>query len=187
MDELVHRAMERWPDVPAVYGWLRLDRRGSWLLVDRGKPGFDEAIDGTGSPITNAQILDFIARNYLCDPQGRWYWQNGPQRVFVDLDLAPLILRVLGSGPHARLVAHTGEPVSRVDTAWRTQGGDLMIATDLGPGAVHDMDLGSLALDTADGCDEHPLRLTVLGRTLEILPPQAAPPASFERRPRAPR
>ncbi|HMN64893.1 MAG TPA: DUF2946 family protein, partial [Burkholderiaceae bacterium] len=41
MDEQVLHAMARWPDVPAVWGWLRLDRRGRWLLVDRGRPGFD--------------------------------------------------------------------------------------------------------------------------------------------------
>jgi hypothetical protein len=184
MDEQVRLAMARWPDVPAVYGWLRLDRRGTWLLIDRGKPGFDEAIDGAGSPITNPRIVDFIARNYLHDEQGRWYWQNGPQQVFVDLDLAPLILRVLGSGPDARLVAHTGEPVSRVDAAWRTAKGELLLSTDLGPGAVHDMDLGSLQIDTVDGQDDEPVRLTLQGRVLVIDPPQSAPPACFERRPR---
>ena len=184
MDEQVRRAMARWPDVPAVYGWLRLDRRGNWLLIDRGKPGFDEARDGAGSPITNAQIVDFIARNYQCDPQGRWYWQNGPQRVFVDLDLAPLILRVLGSGADARLVAHTGEPVTRVDAAWRTPEGDLMLSTDLGPGALHDMDLGSLRIEASDRDDDSPVRLTLQGRDLEILAPECAPRASFDRRPR---
>ncbi len=184
MDEQVLRAMARWPDVPAVYGWLRLDRRGTWLLVDRGKPAFDEARDGAGSPITNPQIVDFIARNYLRDPQGRWYWQNGPQRVFVDLDLAPLILRVIGSGPDARLVAHTGERVSRIDAVWRTPEGELMASTDLGPGAIHDMDLGSLELEPADGDDDAPARLTLQGRVLEVRAPESAPPANFERRPR---
>ena len=36
MDESVIRAMDRWPDVPAVYGWLELDVRGRWRL--RGEP-----------------------------------------------------------------------------------------------------------------------------------------------------
>ncbi|MEN9315762.1 MAG: hypothetical protein RIS35_2155, partial [Pseudomonadota bacterium] len=72
MDELVLKAMERWPNVPAVYGWLRLDRRGRWMLVDRGVPGFDEALHGAGSEITSPQIIDFIGRNYARDDQGRW-------------------------------------------------------------------------------------------------------------------
>ena len=32
MDETVIRAMAKWPDVPAVWGWLSLDRRGVWKL-----------------------------------------------------------------------------------------------------------------------------------------------------------
>lgn len=183
MDEAVLRAMQCWPDVPAVYGWLRLDRRGRWMLVDRGRPDFDEARDGAGSPITSPGIVEFVARNYRSDERGRWYWQNGPQRVFVDLEVAPLILRVLGSGPDARLVAHTGEPVTRVDAAWRTASGDLLLATDLGPGAVHDLDLASLELAGDDG-DGHPTRLALRDGEIEILPPQRAARSPFERRPR---
>ena len=32
MDETGLRSMAKWPNVPAVYGWLTLDRRGNWLL-----------------------------------------------------------------------------------------------------------------------------------------------------------
>ena len=32
MDEMVVRSMAKWPDVPDVYGWLSLDRRGNWLI-----------------------------------------------------------------------------------------------------------------------------------------------------------
>jgi hypothetical protein len=173
MDEQVLRAMQRWPNVPAVYGWLRLDRRGRWLLVDRGRPGFDEVRDGGGSPITNEQILEFIARNYQADGDGRWFWQNGPQRVFVDLELAPLILRVIGSGADARLVAHTGEPVTSVEAAWRSSDGELLVLTDLGPAAVHDLDLGSLDFDGDDG-DGYPLLLRVMNLELGIEPPDGA-------------
>ncbi|MBP7581842.1 MAG: DUF2946 family protein, partial [Vogesella sp.] len=34
MDALVLAAMDKWPNVPAVYGWLRLDARGQWWLRD---------------------------------------------------------------------------------------------------------------------------------------------------------
>lgn len=196
MDDLVQQSMARWPNVPAVYGWLRLDRRGRWMLVDRGRAGFDEAVHGAGSPITNAQIVDFIGRNYACDDQGRWYWQNGPQRVFVDLETAPLVLRVFGSGTQARLATHTGAAVRRVDAAWRSAGGDLILLTDLGPGAVHDLDLAALALEAADddfAADDTPiggtpadapaLRLVILGRRFTVRgPPASAEP--FQRRPR---
>ena len=193
MDEQVLQAMKRWPDVPAVYGWLRLDRRGRWMLVDRGRPGFDERLHGEGSPITSPQILDFIGRNYAHEPDGRWFWQNGPQRVYVDLEAAPLVLRVLGSGADARLVAHTGEPVSRVDAAWWDAQGNLVLATDLGPGAVHDLDLAGLALDDAPpggagdlaaGDDAPQAWLTVLGRVLPVRQRPQDGREPFVRRPR---
>ena len=34
MDEAVHRALAKWPNVPACYGWLALDRRGRWRMRD---------------------------------------------------------------------------------------------------------------------------------------------------------
>ncbi len=146
MDEQVIRAMARWPAVPAVFGWLRLDRRGNWLLVDRGRPDFDEARDAAGSPITNEQIVDFIGRNYLGDDEGRWCWQNGPQRVYVDLEAAPLVLRILGDAGSPRFVTHTGEPVSSIDAGWRGPAGEVLLSTDLGPAVVHDLDLSILDL-----------------------------------------
>lgn len=155
IDEQVEQAMRRWPQVPAVHGWLRLDRRGRWLLVDRGRPGFDEARDGAGSEITSPPILDFIGRNYGADEAGRWYWQNGPQRVFVDIDLAPLVLRVVGEGPSAQLVSHTGYPLETPQRGWIDAQGNVFLETTMGPGALHDLDLAGLEIDegeTPDGC-----------------------------------
>jgi len=171
LDEQVLRAMARWPGVPAAHGWLRLDRRGRWLLVDRGAPGFDERLHGAGSPITSPPIVDFIGRNYGPDPQGRWHWQNGPQRVFVDLDLAPLYYRVLGEAPAQRPVTHTGYPVTQLLRAAADAAGNLWLLTEHGPGCVDDRDLGALELDLpeAPGRDgrlrllgEHPV--ATLGR-----------------------
>src|ERR1700693_3246190 len=71
MDEVVLRAIQKWPNVPSVYGWLSLDRRGNWSIK--------------GEHIANPAIASFIGRNYARDEKGRWYFQNGPQRVFVTL------------------------------------------------------------------------------------------------------
>jgi len=35
VDDIVLQAMTKWPDVPNVYGWLRLDRRGCDSLAAR--------------------------------------------------------------------------------------------------------------------------------------------------------
>jgi hypothetical protein len=82
MDEAVARSMARWPNVPAVYGWLSLDRRGNWRIK--------------GERIGNAALRDFIARNYLADERGCWFFQNGPQRVFVELAYTPLVVHYEG-------------------------------------------------------------------------------------------
>ncbi len=146
IDDDVLKAMARWPNVPAVHGWLRLGRRGRWLLIDRGVPGFDEVLHGAGSEITSPPIVDFIGRNYSSDPQGRWYWQNGPQRVFVDLALAPLYFRVMGEAPAQTLVTHTGYPVAGIARAAIDADGNLWLETELGAGCIDDRDLGALEL-----------------------------------------
>lgn len=105
MDDIVAQAMARWPDIPAVYGWLRLDRRGRWLVK--------------GEPIGHRPTVDFIGRNYHCDAQGRHFFQNGPQRVFVDIDHFPHVLWLDGrAGSQAALVTHGGVPVVRPYRAW---------------------------------------------------------------------
>lgn len=146
MDETVIKAMKRWPDVPAAFGWLRLDRRGRWYLIDRNVPGFNEQEHGAGSLISSEPINEFINRNYSCDQQGRWFWQNGPQKAYANLDLAPLILRVITGSKGQALLTHTGYPVNEVTAAYTSAEGSLFVQTDLGPGAIHDMDLAGLQL-----------------------------------------
>lgn len=128
MDELVLRGMVKWPNVPAVYGWLSLDRRGHWLIK--------------GERISNPTVTAFIGRNYERDGRGSWFFQNGPQRVFVHLDYTPIVLRVAGDGSAALgLEAHTRKRVAMIEGAWLDEDGSLLLATDLGPGLVHDHDL----------------------------------------------
>ena len=182
LDDQVVQAMRRWPQVPAVHGWLRLDRRGRWLLVDRGRPDFDEARDGAGSGITSPPILDFIGRNYGADEAGRWFWQNGPQRVFVDVDLAPLVLRVVGEATAASLVTHTGYPVDTPQRGWMDEDGNVFLETTMGPGVLHDLDLAGLELDE----DSPGLRLRLGATRVALVPLAAAADDSlgFVRRPR---
>jgi len=92
MDAAVAQAMAKWPNVPAVYGWLALDRRGNWLIK--------------GERIGNPALRDFIARNYEADGEGRWYFQNGPQRVYVSLAYTPLVVHHEGES----LFDHCGRP-----------------------------------------------------------------------------
>ena len=168
-DPNVLRAMARWPDVPAMFGWLRLDPRGNWLLIDRGQPGFDPRLHGAGSPISNPSIIGFIGRNYARDAQGRWFWQNGPQRVFVELDRAPWVLRVIGSGPSVQLLTHTGIAFGEVVRAALGPAGEVLLDSTLGCGAVHDLDATALEFED-DPAGKAPPVLVLNGRRWPLAP-----------------
>jgi hypothetical protein len=129
MDESVLRAMAKWPAVPNVYGWLTLDRRGNWLLK--------------GDRIANAGITAFIGRNYASDDQGRWFFQNGPQRVFVALQYTPFVVGISAESP-AALQAHTGLGVDRVTGAWVDETGSILVRWGAGIGVVDDRDLARI-------------------------------------------
>jgi Protein of unknown function (DUF2946) len=132
MDPIVRRAMARWPEVPAVYGWLALDRRGNWLLKNPGGEVF--------SRVGNAALRDFIARNYAADDRGCWYFQNGPQRVFAALAYAPLVLHFEGSA----LVDHCGRAAHERAT-YVDEEGSVLMHVERGLGLLDDRDLGRFA------------------------------------------
>lgn len=125
MDEWVLRALQRWPNVPALYGWLGLDRRGRWLV--------------RGEPISHPRIIETINRNYACDEHGRWFFQNGPQRGYMQIESAPFVLRTDESA--AALVTHTNLPVLRARNAYLDEEGSIVLATEHGPGEIIGADL----------------------------------------------
>lgn len=57
-----------------------------------------------GQVIAHAILNDFIARNYACDEQGRYFFQNGPQRVFITLDATPWVVRITPSDHDLQLI-----------------------------------------------------------------------------------
>jgi len=129
MDEAVVRSIARWPNVPAAFGWLALDARGNWLLRD---PLYETRYD----KIANPRLREFIARNYAADSKGRWYFQNGPQRVFVKLQLTPLVLRI-----DKGWTDHCGRPVREITGAWLDDQGAVILECERGAGVVDDRDL----------------------------------------------
>ena len=130
MDEIVIRGMLKWPNVPAVYGWLSLDRRGSWMIKN---------VSGRFERIANPAVNDFIGRNYAADGQGRWFFQNGPQRVFVALDYTPWVYRLDDSGEG--LLAHTGAAPRSIEAVFLDEAGGLLVQAELGIGVLLDRDL----------------------------------------------
>lgn len=132
MDEIVKQAMTKWPDVPHCFGWLALDARGNWRMRDDRA----QALGLAGDRIRNATLQNFINRNYMSDAAGRWYFQNGPQRVYVDLEICPHVCR---TDPVQGMLLHTGEPMRQPDSAMLTVEGDLVFgSSDTGRCAVLD-------------------------------------------------
>lgn len=149
MDSAVLAALARWPNVPDVYGWLRLDRRGQWRLQN-------EVLSHPG-------LVDFIGRNYTHDELGRWYFQNGPQRVFLQLDYTPWVLHLAEDG----FVRHTGQALSSPTGAWMDEDGSLLLGFEDSVGLVCDRDLPHLLPRFASSNPHGPRAESALEKFLE--------------------
>ncbi|MES2508815.1 MAG: DUF2946 family protein [Pseudomonadota bacterium] len=155
MDDIVKAALAKWPNVPDCYGWLGLDARGNWYMRDdraQAAGAFGAVLDdpvrqaaSKGSLLKHDKLIDFIQRNYESDEQGQWFFQNGPQRVYVELEATPLIWRVAAD---FSVVAHTGS-AARVQRCVLDEKGRLYLDTDLGLGLVHTQDM-TLAADAVE-------------------------------------
>lgn len=133
MDDIVKQGMAKWPNVPAVYGWLSLNRRGNWLIK--------------GERISNPIVADFIGRNYEHDGLGRWFFQNGPQRVFISLEYTPFVYRLVWDaqpGAAHRLETQTRRAVSEINSVWIDEAGIVLLESEHGIGSVDDRDLERL-------------------------------------------
>ena len=128
----VLRAQARWPDVPDAYGWLRLDRRGQWRLKNPANGVFER--------VGNAALREYVSHNYSADAVGRWFFQNGPQRVFVGLAYTPFVVRLENSV----LIDQCGACFEALET-WLDEEGSLLIAGRRGVALLHDHDLSSYA------------------------------------------
>ena len=143
MDEIVKAALRKWPNVPACYDWLALDARGQWFMRDERTQAAGPFPLVKGSRVDHDKLRDFIQRNYECDGQGAWFFQNGPQRVYVTLEATPWIWRVMDTPGHP-VFSHTGR-AAVVQQAWLDETGRLYLTTDIGPGLVHSLDVGAAA------------------------------------------
>jgi len=123
-DEDVLRAIAKWPDVPACYGWLQLDRRGHWRIK--------------GARITHGRAVAFLNRNYAHDADGAWFVQNGPQRAYCELACTPWIYRLDGRNA---LITHTGLAVREISEICVDELGNVLLASEHGIGLLDDRDI----------------------------------------------
>jgi hypothetical protein len=146
MDEIVEAALRKWPNVPHCYDWLALDARGDWYMRDERIQAAGPFPQVKGSRILHEKLLGFIHRNYAADEHGCWFFQNGPQRVYVELEAAPWIWRIDAASEGGRwtVSSHRGRP-AEVRGAWLDDAGRLFLQCDIGFGLVHSLDTGLAA------------------------------------------
>ncbi len=161
MDDIVKQALAKWPNVPDCYGWLGLDARGNWYMrddrVQAAGPFARTLSSGTlqskGSMLKHEKLIDFIQRNYEPDATGRWFFQNGPQKVYVELEATPWIWRInRGLGPGSdhgfAVTAHDGRAARALRCVLDEQG-RVYLEADIGFGLVHTQDV-ALAADAVE-------------------------------------
>ena len=125
-------AIAKWPNVPACYDWLSLDRRGNWRLQ--------------GERVTHRGLVDFMNRQYGSDEAGRWFVQNGPQRVFVALAGTPWVFR----RERDDFISHTGQPTGALKGIYLDEEGSIVLETALGVGLLDDRELADFFADCRD-------------------------------------
>ena len=145
MDDIVKAALKKWPNVPNCYGWLALDARGDWYMRDDRTQAAGPFPRIKGSRILHDKLREFIARNYASDADGCWFFQNGPQRVYVELEAAPWVWRLqVDDAGRLHIQSHTGLTAS-YQAAWLDELGRLFVACELGLGIVHTLDMETAA------------------------------------------
>ena len=151
MDDIVKQAMAKWPNVPHCYGWLALDARGGWRMRDEAA----QRADAAGDKLTNPALVGFINRNYGHDERGNWYFQNGPQRVYVNLEATPFIAR---TDPQQGLVLQTGQALADIERVYLSDAGAVLFQAGEIVAQLDDRDvaqvLGKLQLNGQAASDD---------------------------------
>jgi hypothetical protein len=135
MDDLVNQALARWPNVPSIAGWLKLSARGDWLLIGEVAAGLK---------ISHQNMRRFIDRNYASDQQGRWYFQNGPQKVFVNLEYTPWVFGLHPAQDGVCLLSHT-RIATLPNALYLDEEGNFVFQTPMGPGLLLGTDIEALS------------------------------------------
>lgn len=145
MDEIVKQAMAKWPHVPHCYGWLGLDARGDWYLRDAATQAAGPFPQAKGERIEHDKLRAFITRNYSVDARGCWFFQNGPQRVYVELETSPVVWRL---DAQRQVQAPNGEVVQATQCLTDEAGHVYLLASWQGQpvlGLVHSLDVLAVA------------------------------------------
>jgi len=145
MDEQVLRSLVKWPNVPDCYGWLALDRRGQWRMRDE----FTQQNHLPGQVIVHQALNEFICRNYARDSHGRYFFQNGPQRVFITLDATPWIVRIIPSDKGIQLLTQCQNSLEPT-AALSDENGNIYIVGKVTQTIYEDSDRGKFSIQESE-------------------------------------
>ena len=175
MDDIVKAALQEVAQRArtAMAGW-RLTRAATGTCATTACKHAGPFPQVKGSRILHDKLREFIHRNYAADEAGCWFFQNGPQRVYVELEAAPWVWRL---STHAgRTLIHSHSDIAATfASAWLDEHGRLFLATELGLGLVHTLDMG-LAADAVERGEWAPVEArfdTLPGRFGYCLSPAA--------------
>jgi hypothetical protein len=134
------------------------------------EPG-DTCLPSKGSPLLHEKLITFIHRNCAADAAGQWFFQNGPQRVYLELEVTPYVWRLQTDG---EVLAHSGENAGAVQRCLLDELGRLYLVTPLGIGLVHthDMLLGAEAVEQGRWVPEAVLSSALPGNWGYVRSPQ---------------
>ena len=113
-----------WPQVPDLYGWLYLDRRGTWLIK--------------GEQVKHLGMIRFLKKNYRKHKNGEWYIKNGPQKAFVTLEYTPFLVRLALDGT---LTTHTDIKIDKLTDITLDDEGNILLGSNMGVALLDDRDL----------------------------------------------
>ncbi len=146
MDDIVKAALAKWPNVPHCHGWLALDARGDWYMRDDRVQAAGPFPQVKGSRIEHEQA----ARVHRSQLRGATSRVPGSSRTGRSGSMSSSRRR-RGSGdcsPWKRVashcVGHTDAP-ARYRAALLDEHGRVFVATDLGLGLVHSLDIETAA------------------------------------------
>ena len=126
MDEQVLSSLIKWPSVPVCRKWLALNRRGDWLMRNE----FAQSNHLPGEVIKHRGLIEFIERNFAADSAGEWFFQNGPQRVYVDLDYTPFISRIYIENRQKILKTTLGQEIEP-EKCWMDENGQIILRANI--------------------------------------------------------
>jgi hypothetical protein len=104
-----------------------------------------------GAAVRHPALIGFINRNYESDERGQWFFQNGPQRVYVELAYTPWVVRLAldgTAGKHTLTLADQTGGVFEPASALIDEEGAVLLVDTATPARIallhdHDLDLFS--------------------------------------------